>query len=327
MEQINILITSAGRRVSLVKAFKNEIFKLGLSSKVYTTDMVPSLSAACQVADGFFEVNRVNAPTYITRLLEICIKNNIKIVIPTIDTELQTLAVHRETFADVGITIVLSSQAIIDKCRDKRLIHSFFDEINFRRAQDVVLTETIPYPIFVKPYDGSRSVGIHIIASENDFTDEIRNNPKNLFLEYFDAKTHDEYTVDIYYNKDSKIISITPRQRIFVRDGEVNKACTRKNRIISYVIETMDNIKGFVGCITLQVFLNNETNIITGIEINPRFGGGYPLTYLAGGNYPLWILKEYLLSEPVDTYLDDWQENLLMLRYDDEVLLSNYHGS
>ena len=64
---------------------------------------------------------------------------------------------------------------------------------------------------------------------------------------------------------------------------------------------------------------------IVGIEINPRFGGGYPLSYLAGGNFPKWLIEEHLLHKEV-SYFEDWKDNLLMLRYDAEVLIENYEG-
>ena len=324
MEKTNILITSAGRRVSLINAFKSEVQKTKLDIKVFTTDLEPALSSACQVSDGAFKVQKVTAQNYIDDVIAICKKNAVKIIIPTIDTELLILIKNKNKLLANGITPIISDIEIIKKCRDKRLIHSFFDEMNFRRAHEVDRQNPDSYPIFVKPYDGSRSQGIHVLNNLKELTNEISGNSKNMFLEFFDLRHYDEYTVDIYYNKDSKIISIVPRQRIFVRDGEVNKACTRKNQIIPFVLEKMDNLKGFRGCITLQVFFNKKNEKIIGIEINPRFGGGFPLSYLAGSNFPSWIIKEYICDELVTNYDDSWRDNLLMLRYDAEVLCSNY---
>ena len=71
--------------------------------------------------------------------------------------------------------------------------------------------------------------------------------------------------------------------------------------------------------------MHKTTEELKGIEINPRFGGGYPLSYLAGGNFPKWIIQEYIYNEKLD-YYHDWEDNLLMLRYDDEVLVHGYEG-
>ena len=108
-------------------------------------------------------------------------------------------------------------------------------------------------------------------------------------------------------------------------DGELDdlivaEIVTNKPKIVSFLKEKLEFIEGAVGCLTVQVFLNEETGRIVAIEINPRFGGGYPLSYRAGANYPLWLIKEYYNNETID-YSDDWEENLLMLRYDDEVIV------
>ena len=90
----------------------------------------------------------------------------------------------------------------------------------------------------------------------------------------------------------------------------------------AFVEKKFSKIDGAKGCITLQVFFNEKTATIVAIEINPRFGGGFPLSYLAGGNYPKWIIEEYLLNQEIE-YFDEWENNLLMLRYDDEILIHN----
>ncbi len=88
--------------------------------------------------------------------------------------------------------------------------------------------------------------------------------------------------------------------------------------------EKLDNVKGLVGCITLQVFKHKKKDKIIGIEINPRFGGGYPLSYLAGANFQKWILQEYILEESIGDYYDGWRENTLMIRYDAEIITHGY---
>ena len=145
-----------------------------------------------------------------------------------------------------------------------------------------------------------------------------------MYMEYISAEEYDEFTVDCYYDKNSVLKCVVPRKRIVVRAGEVNKGVTVKNIIVDEFQKKLAKIKGAKGCLTIQVFLHKTKDIIKGIEINPRFGGGYPLTYLSGANYTKWIIDEYLLDKKIKNF-DAWEEDLLMLRYDDEVLVSNYH--
>ena len=67
-------------------------------SKVYTAETNPEWSSACRVSDEYFTIPRVDNKNYINSILELCIKKQIKIVIPTIDTELLVLSDSKELF-------------------------------------------------------------------------------------------------------------------------------------------------------------------------------------------------------------------------------------
>lgn len=319
---MNILITSAGQRVSLVQAFKTELRQFVADGKVLTVDLNPILAPACHVSDGYFQVPRVTDPSYIDTLLNICLENHIKLIVPTIDTELLVLSEHIERFRAQGIAISVSDMALVQKCRDKRLTHELFSEYGIEIPKQFE-RDNLQFPLFAKPYNGSLSKGIFVAKSAVDLTEESLNNPELLFMEYISPEEYDEYTVDCYYDKHSQLKCVVPRKRIFVRAGEINKGVTRKNEIVRIFSEKLDRLQGARGCLTVQVFFHKTEKRVLGIEINPRFGGGYPLSYLARANYPQWLIKEYLFNENVPAF-GDWEDNLLMLRYDAEVLVHHY---
>jgi carbamoyl-phosphate synthase large subunit len=243
-------------------------------------------------------------------------------IVPTIDTELQVLADYRDIFLPEGVHLIVSDPVFINKCRDKRKINQFFT------GQGIEIPEAVnkhrpTFPLFIKPYDGSLSADIFLIRNPEELTPYHFSNEKLMFMEYIDKADHDEYTVDMYYGRDNRVKCITPRKRVEIRGGEISKGITTKNVIIPYLKERLDTIPGAVGCQTLQLFLNRHTDRIIGIEINPRFGGGFPLSYQAGANFPGWLIREYGMDETIG-YTDSWKEDLLMLRYDDEVLVHNY---
>ena len=125
---MNILITSAGQRVSLVRAFQKELKTLYPEKKVFTTDMFPGLSAACNVSDRYFAVRKVTDPQYIDELITICGDNDIKMIVPTIDTELLILAQNKIKLCAAGIHAIISSVSFIEQCRDKRKTNLFFEQ-------------------------------------------------------------------------------------------------------------------------------------------------------------------------------------------------------
>lgn len=315
----NILITSAGKRVALVRAFQTELKSLTRFGRVYTTDMHPEMAPACVVSDKSFAVPRVTAPDYLDVLFRICIENDIRLIVPTIDTELIILARNRQRFLEAGIIIALSDEAFVILCRDKRNTSDFFDRVGIRVPR--MIDKLHPtFPLFAKPYDGSLSSNLHVVHCAEELTPQILNDPKLIFMELIDKAKYHEFTADMYFGRDHELKSVVPRERIEIRAGEINKGYTRKNEIIGFLRSRMGRIDGVIGCICLQLFYQPETHDIVGIEINPRFGGGYPLSYAAGANFPAYLIREYLLGEEIE-YSDSWQDNLLMLRYDDAVFI------
>ena len=313
----NILITSAGKRVALTRYFKDTLSRFYPDAKVFTTDMNPEMAPAGYVSDGCFKVPRVTSPDYPDILLNICKKNEVGMVIATIDTELLLLADLKESFRRLGIMVIVSDRNFVEVCRDKRNTGSFFERHGIRVPREIDKYHPT-FPLFAKPYDGSLSTNLHYIKTVDELTQEILDDPKLLFMEYIDKKVYQEFTVDMYYGKDNRVKCIVPRERIEIRAGEINKGRTVKNGILTFLKEKLGYVKGCVGCICVQLFFHPETKDMVGIEINPRFGGGYPLSFMAGGNYPELLIREYFRGEDI-CYSDNWKDGMLMLRYDDAI--------
>ncbi len=130
--------------------------------------------------------------------------------------------------------------------------------------------------------------------------------------------TGEEYTVDAFVDFDGKVRSVVPRLRLETRAGEVSKGMTVKNiSIIETTRRVAEQLPGALGCLTIQCFLTPAGDLKY-IEINPRFGGGFPLSIAAGADFPRWIIEMMLGRDPV-IELDGWQDGTVMLRYDDAV--------
>ena len=224
---------------------------------------------------------------------------------PTIDTELLKLAEARDRFEAEGIHIVISDAKLITLCRDKRLTAGLFAQYGIR-SPEIYERDSLVFPCFAKPYDGSRAIGAKKINTPADLTADITEDPKIMFAQYIDIENaFSEFTVDMYY------------------DREVSKGATRRNALYEELVEKMAVLEGARGCITAQFFVSKTDNTTYGVEINPRFGGGFPLTYAAGGNYPGWLIQEYIGGQDIP-FSDDWENNLIMLRYDAKVLVREH---
>lgn len=311
----NILITSAGRRVSLVRNFQDTLKKFNPNGKVFTTDMNPYLSSACQVSDGYVQVPRVTDKSYLEILKVFCLQNNISLVIPTIDTELHILAKAKETFLQKGIFLAISSIEICEIFYLKKSTEKFFLDNGFDTPRSVNNINTCDYPIFAKLNNSSCSVGAQIVYTP-EVAKELSHDKNYVFQEYIQG---DEFTVDVFIDKRGNVISIVPRQRLEIRAGEVSKAKTLKDQnIIQAIKKLCIKLHGAYGCMTIQLFRTDDRIIF--IEINPRFGGGYPLSFQAGANFADYLIRDFL-GKTLD-YREDWRDNTFMLRYDAEVILN-----
>jgi carbamoyl-phosphate synthase large subunit len=321
MGRKNILITSAGRRVELLKSFQDQSKQLLKNALVYAIDVEPSLSAACQVADKSEQSPRADNENYGSFILDFCRRNDIGLVIPTIDTELEKLAALQPNLLAEGTHAIISSSNFVGLCRDKRQSGVLFESISIRYPTVYELSNA-KFPCFVKPLDGSSSIGAKVVYSRRELTKGDKSNPKLMFMQLI-GKDHIEYTVDAYFDRQGVCKCIVPRERIKVRSGEVSIGATRCNALFYHLEKSLHGWKEARGCITIQVFFNEASGSIYGLEVNPRFGGGYPLSYAAGANFPGWLIREYLKGETIDKS-NEWERDLVMLRYDAQVMVQ--HG-
>jgi carbamoyl-phosphate synthase large subunit len=315
---MNILLTSVGRRVELLKAFRESMYRSNITGKIISTDLKRNAPASF-LADIAELVPRIDDPHYIDRLLDICDKHQIDLLIPLIDTELHLLSLHEQRFRDRGVTVLISSAPVNEICHGKKKTGLFFQTIGVKTPRVYQLDEVKDrdFPVIIKPNKGSASVGVYQIKNRAEL---------NFFANYVEDPivqeliSGEEYTIDALVNFQGKAISIVPRLRLETRAGEISKGTTVKNpALIAAAKYVVESLPGAIGCITVQCFLQPDGEIIF-IEINPRFGGGYPLAYRAGADFPLWLLQLCAGKQP-QVEIDGWEDGLSMLRYDDAIFV------
>jgi carbamoyl-phosphate synthase large subunit len=315
-----VLITSAGRRVQLVRCFQNAMAKRLPEGRVLVGESDPTWSAAARVADGSFELPRVTDAGYGLALHELVRRERIALVVPTIDTELLILSRMRGSLADLGCTVTVCDEALVTICRDKRESDGWFRSLGFETPR-IMDRDAVTFPCFVKPYNGSLSRGARALLSSDSLSRDMTNDPTLMFMELLDSAEYDEYTIDAYYTRTGALRCLVPRQRVEVRGGEISKGVARKGALYEFLQDRLQQIPGARGCLTFQFFASRLGNRRIAIELNPRFGGGYPLSYAAGADYPDWLIREYLLGEELPAF-DAWKDRTAMVRYDAEVIFT-----
>ena len=306
-----------------MNAFRRAMTELDVEGKLLATDLSYS-SPAFQSADIGCEVPGIGSIDYIPSLLELVDKHQIGLVVPLTDLDLRSLARQRERFAEHGCTVMIASEPIVALCRDKARINSVLEQAGLATIRTCTLSEfrTRPfYPCFVKPVRGSAGVGAGVIRNEKELNGHVATFGDLLLVqEYVPGQ---EYTIDVYRSRDGQIRCVVPRQRLVVRSGEVEKGMTVKDEQLVEAASKLANLLGDlwgVFCCQCRRAAGNSSNRPRFFEVNPRFGGGTPLSIAAGADLPLYLLQE-VLGEPITAQPGKFADRLLMLRYDEAVFV------
>jgi carbamoyl-phosphate synthase large subunit len=320
---LNILFTCIGRRVSLLESFRRAARALKIKAVFIGTDTSP-LSSALELCDKKFVVRPIRDRRYLSDLLKIVADNRVRLLIPTIDTDLLVLSRDSRRFADLGCRVLVSQPGVVALCQDKRktckfLVQNGFDTPATMSIRAALSSKTLQWPCFLKPWDGYASRGNAVVRNRKELVLFARQIPNVICQEFVDGT---EYTCDVYVDSDMKVRCVVPRKRIEVRAGEVSKSQVVKHPVIcAEAVRLVDKLAAGPGVITLQLFLTRQGRVKF-IEINPRFGGGAPLSIKAGADFPKWILQELLGGKPRIKF-DGYRDGVTMLRYDAEVWLES----
>ena len=320
-KDFNVLFTCIGRRVSLLNSFRKAAKELKINCRFLGTETT-ELSSALQLCDKKFIVESVNHKNYINQLLRIVKQNDVKLLVPTVDFDLPILAENREKFAAAGCTVLVSKPEAVNICQDKRetfkfLVKNGFDTPETFSVKQALAQKNLRYPCFLKPWDGYASRGNAIVKNRQELAFYAGKIPNCIVQEFTRGQ---EFTCDVFVDFNLKVQCVVPRKRIETRAGEVSKSkIIKDSKIMRQTAKLVEKLGAGPGVITVQLMLT-EDNKIKFIEINPRFGGGAPLSIKAGANFPKWILG-LLTGKKPQIKFDGFENNLVMLRYDSEVWL------
>ena len=317
---MRILFTGVGRRIELLQAFRNAALVLNKDLKIYGADMAGT-APALAYCDFTRRVVAMKDPEYIQNLLDICVADRIDLLIPTIDTDLLVLAENKERFEALGTRVMISAPDKIRICRDKNNTSQFFVDCGLHAPMPVNDWKEYRsgFPAFIKPKDGSSSINAFKVENEEELEVYAGQVEDYIVQPFVSGK---EYTIDIFCDWNGNPISIVPRERLQVRAGEVLKTQICMDQTM--IEESKALCKAFKPCgpMTVQLIRDSE-GLDWFIEINPRFGGGAPLSMKAGARSAEAILK---LMDGEETREYEVADGAIYSRFDQSVCITEGKG-
>lgn len=336
---MNILFTCAGRRNYLLRYFREALDSRG---KIYASDM-SSTAPALHEADESFTVPALTESSYIPALLELCEKKSVGLIISLNDIELPILAAHRDVFETSGTKVLVSSQEVVDVCFDKLKTVEFLRGnglqypqtfIEFSAAELAMQEGRVKFPLFVKPRWGSASLQIFRV----DTLEELRHafqlahiQLQKTFLKVDDKVAAEsiliqealpgcEYGLDILNDMDGNARSVYVKKKLAMRAGETDKSRLVDEPVLTELGMKIGKLLGHIGNLDCDVFYDGRVANV--LELNPRFGGGYPFSHACGANYPSAIL-EWCRGNDFDISSFNKTFDVLISKHDELLVISS----
>ena len=317
---VNVLFTSAGRRVELLRAFRQAYADLGLPGRIIGVDVDP-LAPALRECDEAFMVPRIDEPHYVSSLVELCVRERIALLFPLIDPDVPALAAHRNELDATGArTMVLPADAAVTTA-DKRGTADLFAQLEVPAPEcwtpETVRGATLRFPVFVKPRFGSAGVHAHVAADHAELEFWMERVPEPVVQEHLPGP---EITSDVLCLDDGRPAAVVSRQRLEVRSGEVAKGVTVHDPEVVRQCARIAEALRARGPITVQCLLRDDGSPAF-TEVNARFGGGAPLGFAAGVRSPEWLLAHAAGMQVDAPPLGSYEVGLYMTRYDESLFL------
>jgi carbamoyl-phosphate synthase large subunit len=311
-----VLFTCAGQRVDIVTAFGRA------GATTIAADLDP-LAPALYHADVRAFVPRVDDPGYVAALAGLVAEHDVRLVVPLTDLDQTLLARSRDELAPA--LALVPEPEVCETMGDKYLAHLFFEEHGIPSPRSW-LPHEVPddarYPLLVKVREGfgSRHIWRAHDRAELDF-----------FLGYTGVESFvqeccrgEEFSVDVFCDLESRCLNAIPRTMIQSKGGESIKGATIADaELIEHACRVAETA-GIVGPANVQCFREPDGSLPV-TDVNPRFGGGFPLPLAAGSRYPELALQLARGERPEPT-LGDFRAGVVMTRFFSHLCLTSGAG-
>ncbi|TDB02894.1 ATP-grasp domain-containing protein [Halomonas marinisediminis] len=317
---MNILFTCAGRRNYLIAYFRTALRGTG---RLVAADC-SAYATALQEADEAVIVPRVDDPGYIDELLSLCVKKQISLLVPLNDHELPLLAREQKRFAAMGTRVLVSSPEVVELAADKLATARFAERIgllapktylSLEAALKALESHEVQFPLIIKPRWGSASLGVERVEdretlelawrwSQHRFPAlglrQASSTGSGLIIQ--SMLPGQEYGLDVVNDLSGYYRTTFVKRKLAMRSGETERAITESNPLLKAVGERLGQALGHIGNLDCDLFFDGQQAYL--LELNPRFGGGYPFSAEAGADVPAALIAWAQGREPASRWWD-----------------------
>lgn len=305
-ERPNILLSSAGRRTYLVEWFREALGGRGLVHASNSDAAATSLAAA----DRGVVTPLIYSDEYIPFMLDYCERERIGAIVPLFDVDVPVLAAHRSEFEAIGCFPVVAPADFARVCSDKLATAELLASagiprpatyVGARGFMDAVGRGDASFPAFIKPRWGMGSIGLAEAADEDELRvlcGIVERKVRDSYLRFESSADEPgrsvivqprigatEYGMDVYCDLSGRYRGCVVRRKAAMRAGETDIAeVVDTDARFEALARSLAGISRHPGCMDVDVFDAGGELMV--LEMNARFGGGYPFSHAAGVDMP-----------------------------------------
>ena len=314
MAEVSVLLTCAGQRVDIVRAFREALDAGGHDGRVLVSDLDP-LSPSLFAADAVIPLPPVSDPGYVAAVAEACRREGARAVLPLTDLDPVMLARAGAQIEAAGALLFLPSAEVALGCQDKWECQLMLERSGLPSPPTWLPADAdpaaLPYPVLVKPRLGFAARHIYRCADPGELAFFLRYTPAESVIQQ--ALPGHEFSVDCLGDLEGRPLGAVPRAMIQAKGGEQVKGETLDDPQLTELGAATVEALGLAGPSTVQCF--REGREVLGItDINTRFGGAFPLPQAAGAAYPETILA-IAAGERPEPRLGEHAAGVVMTRY------------
>jgi carbamoyl-phosphate synthase large subunit len=306
-----VLFTCAGQRVDIVSAFG----RAGATTVAADAD---ALAPALYHADVRAVVPRIDDPGYLGALRDLVGAHDIDLVVPLTDLDQHLLASRREA---IGATVLLSSEEVVVAMADKYLAHRYLEKRGIDSPASWLpeeLPEDLSFPLLVKARRGFGSRHIYRADDREQLDFHLRHTPVPSLVQQ--CCLGEEFSIDVLCDFEGRCLNAIPRTMIQSKGGESIKGMTIQDPELIELGRSVAEELPIWGPANIQCFRDVDgRHLVT--DVNPRFGGAFPLPLAAGGRYPELALA-LAAGERPEPRVGDFRPGVVMTRFFSDLCLT-----
>ncbi len=312
-----VLFTCAGQRVDIVSAFA----RAGATTIACDLDR---LAPALYHADHMALVPRVDDPGYVRALADVVAEHAVRLVVPLTDLDQGILSLNRSALAPA--LVLAPPPEVCTTMGDKYLAHAFFEESGIASPRSW-LPSDVPddarYPLLVKVREGFGSRHIYRAADADELAFFLGHTTVESMVQ--ELCRGEEFSIDVFCDLDGRCLNAIARTMIQSKGGESIKGTSILDaELIEHGRRVAETI-GIVGPACIQCFREPDGSLPV-TDVNPRFGGAFPLPLAAGSRYPELALA-LANGEHPEPRVGDYLAGVTMTRFFSEICLIESEGS